>query len=201
MQVVLVRHGETEWSRSGRHTGRSDVALTAAGLEQADRVGAALAGAGFATVLCSPLKRARDTCARAGFARSALECGELAEWDYGDYEGRTTDEISADVPDWTVWTHPMLGGESVEEVGTRADVVIARLRASEGPALVFAHGHLLRILAARWVGLAASAGRYFLLDTAAISHLGQERSTPAIARWNDTGHLGLSPSAAATRPG
>ncbi len=190
MDVVLVRHGETEWSRSGRHTGRTDVALTETGCEQADRVGAALAGRDFALVLTSPLQRARETCARAGLAPAAQLCPELAEWDYGDYEGLSTDEIRERVPGWSVWTHPVLGGESVQDVGARADVVIARLRAAGGPGVVFAHGHLLRILAARWVGLDAVAGRLFTLDTATISTLGHERTTPVLAAWNDTCHLG-----------
>lgn len=187
--LVLIRHGETEWSRSGRHTGRSDVPLTDRGREQADRVGAALAGQSFPVVLCSPLQRARETARRSGLTGIEI-CSELTEWDYGDYEGRSTEDIRVDVPSWSVWTHPIRGGESAAEVGARADAVIARATAGAGPAVVFSHGHLLRILAARWLGLHALGGRLLALDTAAICVLGLERAERVIVRWNDTCHLG-----------
>lgn len=185
-RLVLVRHGETEWSRSGRHTGRSDIPLTDLGRRQADRLGVALAGADFSTVLSSPLARARETGERAGFAASLEVCPDLMEWDYGRYEGRSTDEIRAELPHWSVWTDPISGGETIEAVGARADAVISRLLADGGDAVLFAHGHLLRILTARWLGLEATAGALFALDTAAISTLGFERSTRVMTRWNDT---------------
>lgn len=188
-RLVLVRHGETEWSRSGLHTGRSDIPLTDLGRRQADRLGVALAGAHFSTVLSSPLARARETCERAGFAASLEVCPDLMEWDYGGYEGRSTDEIRGELPHWSVWTDPIPGGETIEAVGARADAVISRLLADAGDAVLFAHGHLLRILTARWLGLEATAGALFALDTAAISTLGFERSTRVMTRWNDTCHL------------
>lgn len=186
---MLVRHGETGWSRSGLHTGRTDIPMTDLGRRQADRLGAALGSARFSAVLCSPLARARDTCERAGLAASLKVCPDLAEWDYGDYDGRSTDEIRQDVPHWSVWTHPIPHGETAADVGARADAVLARVLANGGPAVLFSHGHLLRILTARWLGLDATAGALFALDTASISTLGFERSTPVITTWNATGHL------------
>lgn len=188
-RLVLVRHGETEWSRLGRHTGRTDIPLTDRGRLQADRVAAALDGRAFSTVLCSPLDRARETCARAGLSRQIEICSDLAEWDYGTYDGRSTDDIRADVPLWSVWTHPIHGGESTEEVGARADAVISRALVAGGAVALFAHGHLLRIMAARWLGLDATSGRRFALDTAAICTLGFERSDRVITHWNSTCHL------------
>ena len=182
MDVVLVRHGETEWSRDGRHTGRTDVLLTERGEEQARAVGEALRGRSFALVLSSPLQRALETARLAGFSPELRE--ELAEWDYGDYEGRTTPEIRQEVPDWTIWRYGAPGGESPEQVGARADRVVAELRAVDGDALVFAHGHLLRVLTARWLELPPDEGRLFALDSGTLGALGYEREQSVICSWN-----------------
>jgi broad specificity phosphatase PhoE len=187
MEVVLVRHGETEWSRTGRHTGRTDVPLTERGREQALAVGAALRDRTFARVLVSPRSRALETAGLAGFAEQAEPRDELVEWEYGDYEGRTTQEIRAERPDWQLWRDGVPGGETVDEVGARADRVIAELRNTDGDVLVVAHGHLLRILAARWLGLEPAGGRLFALDPATLSVLGYERETSVIRRWNAPG--------------
>ena len=185
--VVLVRHGETEWSRDRRHTGRTDVGLTPIGEEQARALGERLMGRPFCRVLVSPLARARDTCRIASLSGPIEEIDDLREWDYGDYEGRTTADIRTEAPGWTVWTGPMPGGESVEEVGTRADRVIAALADVDGEAALVAHGHLLRVLAARWLGLLARDGRLLALDTATLSVLGWERETRVIRTWNESG--------------
>jgi broad specificity phosphatase PhoE len=182
MEVVLARHGETEWSRDGRHTGSTDVPLTERGEAQARAVGTELRGRPFALVLSSPLRRALETARLAGFSPEARP--ELAEWDYGEYEGRTTAEIREEVPDWTIWRYGAPGGESAEQVGARADSVIAELDAVDGDALVFAHGHLLRILAARWLGLAPGDGRLLALDSGTLSTLGYEREQRVIRVWN-----------------
>jgi probable phosphoglycerate mutase len=182
--VVLVRHGETEWSRAGKHTGTSDLPLTEAGRAAAKRLAPALAEWDFALVLTSPLRRAFDTATLAGFGDVAVVEPDVVEWTYGDYEGRTTAEIRETVPGWTVWTHPTPGGESAAEIGGRVDRVIERVSAADGPVLVVAHGHVLRVLAARWLGLASREGRSFVLDPATISVLGWERETPAVRRWN-----------------
>ena len=182
-EVVLVRHGETEWSRSGRHTGTTDIELTPAGRAAAGRLGAALAEWSFSLVLTSPLRRARDTAALAGFGAAEVE-PDLVEWTYGDYEGLTTPEIRESVPGWTVWTHPSPGGESAAEIGGRVDRVIARVRVVDGPVLLVAHGHVLRVLVARWLGMPSREGRSFVLDPATVSVLGWERDTPAVRRWN-----------------
>jgi probable phosphoglycerate mutase len=183
--VWLVRHGATDWSESGRHTGRTDVPLTDEGRAQARALGRRLAAMEFRTVLSSPLRRALETCRLAGFGDGATIDPDLQEWDYGAYEGRSTAEIRETIPDWSIWSHPVAGGESVAELGGRVDRVVARLRADPGPIAVFAHGHVLRVLAARWIGLEPWAGASFILDTATISILGWERETPAIVRWND----------------
>ena len=190
-EVILVRHGETEWSRAGRHTGRTDVPLTDAGREQGVALGAALLGRAFVLVLTSPLSRAAETCRLAGFGDVARERVDLQEWDYGAYEGRTTPEIREERTDWTLWRDGVPGGETAADVGERADRVIAELRAAGGDAAVFAHGHLLRVLTARWLGLDAAEGRYFALDTATISALGHERETAVIRLWNRSPHLEL----------
>jgi broad specificity phosphatase PhoE len=182
MEVVLVRHGETEWSRDLRHTGRTDVALTEPGEQQARAVGEALRGRSFALVLSSPLRRALDTARLAGFDPEVRP--ELAEWDYGDYEGRRTEEIREEVADWTIWRYGAPGGESVEEVGARADRVVDELRQVDGDVLVFGHGHLLRVLTARWLGLAPGDGRLFALDSATLGTLGYEREQAVIRVWN-----------------
>jgi probable phosphoglycerate mutase len=186
--LVQARHGETEWSRSGQHTSRTDLPLTARGEEQARALGRALAGRSFGLVLTSPMQRARRTAELAGYGDRAVVDADLCEWDYGVYEGRTTDEIRREVPDWTIWTHPAVGGETAAQVAERADRVLARVRAvHEGgeDAIVFGHGHCLRVLAARWVDLGPLDGRRFALATATLSILGHERDTPVLARWNE----------------
>lgn len=184
--LVLVRHGDTEWSRERRHTGRTDVALTESGLRQADALAKILSGFEFARVLCSPRQRAVETCRRAGLYGRAQISDDASEWDYGVYEGRTTAEIREEIPGWSVWTHEIAGGESVAQVGVRADRVIAAALAVDGDVAVFGHAHLLRILAARWIGLDALRGQSFVLDTASVSVLSFERDQRVIARWNET---------------
>ena len=183
-RVVVVRHGETEWSRSGRHTGRTDVPLTGAGREAAARLAVPLARWSFALVLTSPRQRARDTAALAGFGAVVRIDDDLCEWDYGEYEGRTTAAIRAERPTWSLWTDGVPGGEDATAVGRRADRVVARIRATPGDALVFAHAHVLRVLAARWVGLAAADGMRITLEPARISVLGYEREVSVIREWN-----------------
>ncbi len=186
-RVVLVRHGETAWSSQRRHTGRTDIPLNDEGRQLArllQPVLAAIAGIDSALVLTSPLRRARDTCIAAGLGERAEVVDDLVEWDYGEAEGRTTVEIQAEMPGWSVWTHPLHDGELIEQVGARADRVLARVRAHDGLAVLFAHAHVLRILAARWCGLAPVGGRIFTLDPASVSILGHERDVAVIERWN-----------------
>lgn len=183
----LVRHGETEWAKLGRHTGRTDVALTEIGRAQAIALGHRLAGHPFALVLTSPLSRAVDTAILAGLGGVAIHDPDLQEWDYGALEGRLTAEIRVDYPGWTIWRGPWPDGETIDAVAARADRVIERLRAADGDALVFAHGHVLRVLAARWLGLPAVDGGLFALGTATISILGWEREAPVIEMWNEGG--------------
>ena len=183
-ELWVVRHGETEWSKSGRHTGRTDLALSEHGREQAKDVGALLAQRRFARVFVSPLSRARETCTLAGYDDQAELDGDLREWDYGDYEGLTSAEIQTTVTDWTVWDRPCPQGESIEEVSTRADRVIHRAREASGDVMVFAHGHLLRVLIARWCQLDPTVGKRFALDTATVSVLGWEHNYPVIKRFN-----------------
>jgi probable phosphoglycerate mutase len=184
-EILLVRHAETAWSVAGRHTGRTDVSLTERGRDQARLMREVLAERRFTHVLTSPRRRAVETCELAGYLDRAELCDELVEWDYGDYEGRTTDDIRTEVPNWTVWTHPSPNGESAEQVGRRADQVIERIRATDDSDVVlFSHGHMLRILAARWCGLSATDGRLFRLDPATLSTLGYERETAVIRSWN-----------------
>jgi probable phosphoglycerate mutase len=183
-ELWLVRHGETAWSRDRRHTGRTDVPLTPQGQEAARALAPRLARARFDLVLTSPLTRAADTARLAGFG-TARVVDEAVEWDYGDYEGITTGEIRETEPGWTVWTHGVPGGETADQVGARADRVIALVReAGVERALLFSHAHLLRVLAARWIGLPAVNGGNLLLDTATVSILGWEREDAAIRRWN-----------------
>lgn len=183
-EVILVRHGETEWSRTGRHTGTSDIPLTDKGREQARLLGQLLGKRAFARVLTSPLQRASETSRLAGLGELAEESPDLREWDYGVYDGRTTADIRKEIPGWTVWSHPVPGGETADAVGRRADRVIDLLQEADGDVALFAHGHILRVLAARWCGLDAVDGRLFALDTTTLSVLGHERETPVIRLWN-----------------
>jgi probable phosphoglycerate mutase len=185
-RLWLVRHGETEWSASGKHTGSTDIPLTDAGRTAARDLAPSLAGHPFALVLTSPLLRARDTCALAGLGERAVVDDDLREWEYGEYEGRTTPQIREGRPNWTVFNDGCPGGESPEQVAERADRVIARVRATDGDAVAFSHGHLLRVLAARWVELPPQAGAHLALATASISVLGWERETPVISSWDLT---------------
>lgn len=184
-EIWLIRHGETAWSLSGRHTGTTDVPLTPHGVRQAELLGRRIAGKRFALVLTSPLARARETCRLVGLGTGAELDADLAEWDYGDLEGRTSAEIRAGIPGWTIWTGAVPGGETAAQVGARADRAIGRARREDGDVALFAHGHLLRVLAARWLGLAAEGGRYFALDTASLSVLGQEGEESVIRSWNE----------------
>ena len=184
-EIVLVRHGETSWSASGRHTGRTDVALEPAGREAARRLAARLAQRTYAAVWSSPLARALDTAREAGFAQRVELVGDLVEWDYGAYEGRTTAEIRLERPGWTVWTDGCPGGETIAQVAARADRVVERARSLAGDALVFSHGHLSRVLAARWLGLGPEHGARFALSTASVSVLGWEREAAVLRLWND----------------
>jgi probable phosphoglycerate mutase len=189
--IYLARHGETAWSLSGQHTGRTDLPLTERGERNARALGERLRGLCFVQVFTSPLQRAARTCELAGFGEAAERDPDLVEWDYGEYEGRRTTEIHAERPGWLLFRDGCPGGESPDQVGARADRVIARVRAVRGDVLLFSSGHFLRVLAARWLGLNAAAGRYFLLSTASLSALGYEhnQSEPAIRLWNDTRHL------------
>ena len=184
----LVRHGQTEWSASGRHTGRTDIGLDDHGRAQAIALGDLLrhllAGRRLGLVLTSPLQRARETCALAGYADPARSDDDLQEWDYGDYEGLTTQEIRSSRPNWTLWRDGCPNGETAEQVGRRADRVIATVRSMPDDSVLFAHGHLLRVLAARWVGLEPDAGAFFALDTATVSLLGWEREQSVVRMWN-----------------
>jgi probable phosphoglycerate mutase len=182
LEVVLVRHGETDWSRTLRHTGRTDVELTEEGERQARAVGEVLGGHEFARVLSSPLQRALETARLAGFEPEVR--AELAEWDYGEYEGMTTAQIRERVPDWTIWRHDPPGGESLEQVTARADRVVEALERVEGDVLVFSHGHLLRLVTARWLELDGTEGRLFALDSGTLSTLGYEREQRVIRSWN-----------------
>jgi broad specificity phosphatase PhoE len=181
--VVIVRHGETEWSLDGRHTGRTDVPLTENGRRRAARIADRLAGREFARVLTSPLSRARETAALAGFGDRAEPCDLLVEWDYGECEGRSTPQIREEQPGWWLWRDGCPGGESLAEVAARTDRVIAELRALDGDALVFAHGHVLRVLTARWLELPPEAGARFRLGTGCSGELGWERDVPVLIAW------------------
>ena len=187
--LVLVRHGETEWSRTGQHTGRTDKELTELGQRQAVMIGPGLRGRNFALVLTSPLRRASETVRLAGFG-AAEPCDDLMEWDYGPYEGLTTALIRQQVPGWNLWRDGVPGGEMATQVTARVDRVIARIRATDGEALIFAHGHLLRVLAARWIGLPGEDGRLLTLGAASLCVMGYEHEWPAIELWNDRSHLG-----------
>ena len=190
-EVYLARHGETAWTLTGQHTGRTDIRLTARGEQNALSLCLRLQGATFTRVLVSPLTRARRTCELAGFGGQAEIDPDLLEWDYGQYEGRRTADIRQERPGWELFRDGCPGGESVEVVGARADRVMARLRAVEGNVLVFSHGHFLRVLAARWLDLPAGDARHFVLSTAALSILGYEHTLdePALRLWNDARHV------------
>lgn len=187
-ELWLIRHGETEWSATKRHTGRTDIPLTATGERQGSALGRHLAGRKFALVLCSPLQRARETCRLAGYADAAAFTDDLMEWDYGAYEGRKTSEIRNEAPGWSIWTGGVPRGETVEQVGDRAERVIKRALSVRGEVALFAHGHILRVLTARWLELPPDAGRLFALDTASLSVLGHERETRVITVWNQSLH-------------
>jgi broad specificity phosphatase PhoE len=189
--VYLARHGETAWSLSGQHTGRTDLPLTDRGERNARALGERLRGLTFSKVFTSPLLRATRTCELAGFGRAAEIDPDLVEWDYGQYEGRRTVDIHAERPDWQLFRDGCPGGESPDQIGARADRVIVRLRGVEGNVLVFSSGHFLRVLGARWLNLEAAAGRYLLLSTASLSALGYEhnQAEPAIRLWNETRHV------------
>ncbi len=186
-ELYVVRHGATEWSTNGRHTGRSDLPLLPEGEAQARAVGRLLGGRSFGLVLTSPLRRARHTCELAGYAAVAEVDDDLLEWDYGDLEGLTSVEIRAAMPGWTVFRGPVPGGETLAQVADRVDRVIARVRAVDGDSLVVAHGHVLRVLAARWCQLDPEEGRRFPLATATLSVLGWEHAVPGIRLWNAPG--------------
>jgi broad specificity phosphatase PhoE len=183
-ELWLIRHGETEWSLSGAHTGRTDLPLTPNGEKQAAAIGRFLAARPFAAVLTSPLLRARETCRIAGYGAAARIEPGLSEWDYGAYEGRTTTQIREQAPGWSIWTGGVPGGETIDQVAARARAVINHALEAGGDAALFAHGHILRILAACWLGLPPIAGQFLALSTATLSILGYERDTRVIARWN-----------------
>jgi broad specificity phosphatase PhoE len=185
-EALLVRHAETDWSRDGRHTGRTDIPLTDQGRKAARALSATLQGQSFAAVLVSPSTRARETCELCGLGAQAQLREELLEWDYGDYEGLTSLQIRAERPDWDLWRDGCPGGESPGDVGVRADRVIAELNSLEGTAAVFSHGHMLRVLGARWIELEASSGGRLGLSTAATCVLGHEHSRAVITSWNHT---------------
>ena len=186
-ELWLVRHGETEWSLSGAHTSRTDIPLTDHGRMRAEELRDYLKGTTFDAVFESPMQRAKETCAIAGYGNQAVVEKGLMEWDYGVYEGKTTKEIQAEIPGWSVWKNEIVGGETVEHVGERADGVIARALAAApqgGKVALFSHAHILRILAARWIGLPATGGSLLALGTGSVSVMGWERETRVISSWN-----------------
>ena len=185
--VWLARHGETEWSRTLRHTGRTDIPLTAEGEAEARALRGPLAAVAFDRVLCSPLSRARETCELAGLGDRAELTDDLLEWDYGDYDGRTSADIRSDRPSWLLWRDGCPDGESAADVGARADGLFPELEGAEGDVAVFAHGHLLRVLGARWAGLPPAEGRALVLDPASVSVLGREHEWRALRVWNARG--------------
>ena len=184
MKVFLVRHGETAWSLSGQHTGTTDLPLTDNGRRRAEQMRPVLAKNAFRLALCSPMQRARETCELAGLGDKAVIDPDLLEWNYGEYEGLTTEQIHEGAPDWLLFRDGCPGGETPEQVGVRVDRVIARLRAVNGNVVLFAHGHVLRVLVARWIGLHAGGGQHFLLGTGTLCVLGYYREIPAVKIWN-----------------
>jgi broad specificity phosphatase PhoE len=188
--VMLVRHGETEWSLSGQHTSRTDLPLLEGGVHVAEALGRRLAERSFALVLASPMMRARETARLAGFGQALEITEDLHELGYGEYEGRTTAEIRVERPGWDIWTYGAPGGEPLESAAARADRVIARADAAGGDVALFAHGHILRIIGARWIDLPPQAGARLALDTASLCILGYERERRVLRLWNDTSHSG-----------
>lgn len=188
-RLFLIRHGETDWSAGGRHTGWTDVPLNERGRAQARQLAVRLASERFGRVVSSPLSRALETCRIVGLGDAATIDPDLREWDYGAYEGRTTDEIRSDVPDWTIWSGGVPAGESIDDLATRLDRVIQRCLEHDGDVALFGHGHALRVLAARWLELAPDAGALFELSTATVSRLGWERERRVIELWNEAAHL------------
>jgi probable phosphoglycerate mutase len=184
MNVFAIRHGETAWSLSEQHTGKTDIPLTNNGRRLAERMRPVLAGKAFRLVLSSPMRRARETCELAGFGAKAVIDPDLVEWNYGEYEGLTPRQIREVAPGWLIFRDGCPGGETPEQVGVRVDRVIARSRAVDGDVLLFAHGHVLRVLGARWIGLPTSGGMHFLLDTGTLCVLGYYREIPAVRIWN-----------------
>ena len=188
-QVFVVRHGQTEWSLNGRHTGRTDIPLTDEGRHQAELAGARLAGHDLALVLSSPMARAYESCKLAGLGDQAVIDDDLLEWNYGEYEGLRSAEIREQRPGWWMWTDGCPGGETAADVASRVDRVTQRCRAADGDVALFAHGHVLRVLGARWAGQDPVLGATLFLSTASVSVLGSEHDNPVINRWNDTSHL------------
>jgi probable phosphoglycerate mutase len=184
VNLFAIRHGETAWSLSGQHTGTTDIPLTDRGRRLAEHLRPVLARESFVLVLVSPMQRARETCALAGFGDAAVVDTDLMEWNYGDYEGLTSAQIHATRPGWSVFRDGCPGGETPEQIGARVDRVVARARAADGDVAVFAHGHVLRVLAARWIGRPAGDGQHFLLDTGTLCVLGYYRDVPAVRTWN-----------------
>jgi broad specificity phosphatase PhoE len=184
MNLFAIRHGETAWSLSGQHTGTTDIPLTDNGRRLADHLRPVLAKEAFALVLVSPMQRARETCERTGLGKQAVIEPDLMEWNYGKYEGLTSQQVRAAAPGWLIFRDGCPSGERPEQVSQRVDRVIARARAAQGDVALFAHGHLLRVLAARWLGLPVLAGQHFLLDTGSLSVLGQYKEAPAVRIWN-----------------
>lgn len=188
-KAFLCRHGETEWNVTGQHTSFTDIPLTDNGRHQAELLGKRLQGKTFAKVFVSPYERSTETCKIAGFSKQAILDPDFAEWNYGEYEGLTSDEIHKKIPDWTIFKYGAPGGESIEQVQKRAERAVAKMRASEGNVIVFSHGHFTRVLGAVWIGLGARDGRLFTLSNASLCILGYEREAPAFRVWNDTCHL------------
>ena len=182
--IWLIRHGETPWTLSGQHTGKTDIELTATGKLMAQAIGRELAGRHFDLILTSPRVRARETCRLSGYAETAVIDDDLQEWDYGAYEGRTSADIKKEVPDWSLWREGVPDGETIAAASARVDRAIQRALACPGDVALYAHGHILRVLAARWVGLPPDGGRYFSLDAGSISTLGYEHKLHVISKWN-----------------
>jgi broad specificity phosphatase PhoE len=188
-QIWMIRHGETEWSKSGQHTGRTDLDLTDHGRHQAEAAATLLAGRKFAKVICSPLRRAAETCRILGYGDIAEISEDVAEWNYGNFEGKTSADIRQQIPNWSVWTHPIMpGGESIDEVALRARRALESCMQVDGDVAIFSHGHCLRILMTQWLGRDPREGGLFALDTASVSVLGYERVARVVVKWNVTAH-------------